>query len=489
VHVSWQLDRADRAETARLADEVHKEDAELAEGVRTLGAALFRTPGRPGRCDLGGLDGADSSPLSWPSDPEHSRHPARLVAALEATAAGCDWLRQRWAELGEVLDAGRNWKPFDRVRAILLLGKQPLDVVADDRVLSIYLACHAMDPDGPDVCAEPLGELHRPETAARRERLAARFAAARAERVPRDAAGARSELRALVAAGVARAEALRGVRAAEEVDERADIAARLSYEAKVAVEWLRKHQVTCSRALFRTFDELRKLRRDFGADPAADEPDSGPPAPGPGAEEVSVPDPCEAPRVAVAPTSGPCEVTPRQEADAMWEADESPAPRPCEVIESDDLPATGSEPVAAEPVVIESVAESVADREASIMTNEAGGPAPTVTNEAGGPALSRGSAAVGPGAAGPALGPTDDRPGPAADGPAADRPTGAAPDDGAPVATNEASADATPDDCGRIATNEAISESGEVQRAGVHPVSREFPHLPLAVGADRSGPS
>jgi hypothetical protein len=129
VHVSRQLDRADRAETARLVEEVHKEDAEMAEGVRTLGTALFRMPGGPGRCDL---DGTDSSLLSWPLDPEHSRHPARLVAALEATAVGCDWLRERWAELGEILDAGRTWKPFDRVWAIRLLGRQPLDVVADE---------------------------------------------------------------------------------------------------------------------------------------------------------------------------------------------------------------------------------------------------------------------------------------------------------------------------------------------------------------------
>jgi hypothetical protein len=41
-------------------------------------------------------------------------------------------------------------------------------------------------------------------------------------------------------------------------------------------------------------------------------------------------------------------------------------------------------------------------------------------------------------------------------------------------------------DIKRIGT---IYESGEVKRAGADSVSREFPHIPLAVGVGRSGPS
>ena len=71
-----------------------------------------------------------------------------------------------------------------------------------------------------------------------------------------------------MSAAVARLEALRAVRAAEQAEaaEPAEISARLSYSAKETVEWLYKHQVTCSRSLSRTFDELRKVRRDFGDD-------------------------------------------------------------------------------------------------------------------------------------------------------------------------------------------------------------------------------
>src|SRR5262245_52849329 len=41
----------------------------------------------------------------------------------------------------------------------------------------------------------------------------------------------------------------------------------------------------------------------------------------------------------------------------------------------------------------------------------------------------------------------------------------------------------------RNRTNEAIYESCEVKRTGADSVSREPPHIPLAVGVGRSGPS
>jgi hypothetical protein len=123
--------------------------------------------------------------------------------------------------------------------------------------MAIHLACQAMDPEGPDVFAEPVGDLCHPGAEATREHLAARLATARAEPSPRDVAESRAALRAIAAAGEARAEALREVRTAEEAAEKSDISGRLSYEVERALEWVRKHQVTCSRALFRTFDASR----------------------------------------------------------------------------------------------------------------------------------------------------------------------------------------------------------------------------------------
>src|SRR5262249_17347054 len=153
VHVSWQLDRANRAEAAALVADLDREAARRAEEVRGLGAELFEIPPGPIGREPVPFGQAERGLLSWPFGPGRPLHPAPPVPAREATAAGCDWLRREWAELGAALEAGRKWKPIDRVRAIRLLGKQPLDVIADEQVQSIYLACQAMDPEGPDVFA------------------------------------------------------------------------------------------------------------------------------------------------------------------------------------------------------------------------------------------------------------------------------------------------------------------------------------------------
>ena len=293
VHASWQLDRADRAEVAAMVEAADEQALRRARDVLELGATLFRAPARVRGGDPDGVRGGDGDdqepPLSWPFDPEHPRHPAHVVDELEGTAQGCTWLLQRWAALGEALDGGRTWRAVDRLRAIRLLGKQPLDAVADETVLSIYLACQAMDPHGPDVFAEPLSDLRRPEAAAAYQRQAERFAAARAERSPRDAAAGRAALRAIVSAAVARVEALREDRTAAEAEAAgmSEVSARLSYRAKETVDWLWKHQARCSRSLCRTFDELRKVRRDFGDDlPASPGPLSVVRGPSSGSELV-----------------------------------------------------------------------------------------------------------------------------------------------------------------------------------------------------------
>ncbi len=275
VQTSWQLDRADRAEVTAMVEAAEELALGRARDVLTLGETLFRAParvrgGEPDGVRISVSDG-DDRPLSWPFDREHPRHPVHIVAELEGTAQGCTWLIQRWSALGEALDGVRIWRAVDRLRAIRLLGKQPLDAVVDEAVQSIYLACHAMNPHGPDVFAEPLSDLRRPEAAAVHQRETEGFAALRAERSPRDAAAGRAALRAIVSAAMARLEALREDRTAAEAESAglSEVSARMSFRAKETVEWLWKHQARCSRSLCRTFEELRKVRRDFGDDLAA----------------------------------------------------------------------------------------------------------------------------------------------------------------------------------------------------------------------------
>ena len=276
VHASWQLDRADRAEVARLVAGSAEEAARRARKAARLGADLFRVPARAiGTPPPPDSSGDDGTPLSWPLDPIHADYPAHLVAALEATADGRSWLRDRWLDLARILERGRTWQPIDRVRAIRLLGKQPLDFVEDERVLSIYLACHAMDPDGPDVFAEPLSDLRSPAVGGQPSAADGEVPGLARDRAPQDASAGRAALAAIIAAALVRLEGLREGHA--EAAAPSDITARLTHDDKVVLDWLRQHQGTCVRSLYRSFEELRKLRRDFGGTPSPDEEPERPP--------------------------------------------------------------------------------------------------------------------------------------------------------------------------------------------------------------------
>ncbi len=147
-----------------------------------------------------------------------------------------------------------------------------------------------MDPNGPNVFAEPLSDVRRPEAAAVYQRETERFAKLRAERSPRDAAAGREALRAIVSAAVSRLEGLREQRTAAEAESvgLSEVSARMSFRAKETVEWLWKHQARCSRSLCRTLDELRKVRRDCGDDlPAPEGPMSAARGPSSGSEMVA----------------------------------------------------------------------------------------------------------------------------------------------------------------------------------------------------------
>ncbi len=268
VHVSWQLDRADRAEAGRFERRSDAGAARQAEEVAKLGADLFRVPEGTLWCYPDRAGDPEVTPVSWPFDPGHQQHPSRLLAELEATALGCAWLIEQWSALGKLLDDGLNWQPPDRLRAIRLLGKQPLDVADAEPVMAIYLACHAMDPEGPEAFAEPLGEVAGSEAEVFRKRLAGRSSGSWGERAPRGASAGRAALRAMVVAAVARLVEVRESHRREEASVAATVTARDSFDSNETSEWLRRHQGTCSRTLFRTFDALAEgaagLRRQPG---------------------------------------------------------------------------------------------------------------------------------------------------------------------------------------------------------------------------------
>src|SRR5271155_5354824 len=154
---SWQLDRARRAQVARLSKNILNfgvdEEKATAEEVAELGRRLFKD-----RC----------GPLTfYPSPSFTERHdttrnpstsysgrleddpdpPAILLLRLQSTLQGCEWLLSQWADLKSILDQGQPWRSSDKLKAVRLLGKQPLDAIDDRDVALVFMASHKLKAD------------------------------------------------------------------------------------------------------------------------------------------------------------------------------------------------------------------------------------------------------------------------------------------------------------------------------------------------------
>ena len=214
--------------------------------------------------------------LSWTDRVDDPIDPARIVRRLEAFAAGCRWLLDRWGELRKILEDGRRWQPPDRLRAVRLLGRQPMDAMDDERLLSIYLACRAMDPQGRSAFADQVPEMHEEEVKRFTRRAEGRGAAGL---TPADPAAGRSALLAIIDQAVARLEALRGVRLEQEAEARPRQLDVLAFDDTEDGERLRRYQEARERALFRSVATLSRARkelvRDRGDDPASPDAPGG----------------------------------------------------------------------------------------------------------------------------------------------------------------------------------------------------------------------
>ena len=74
--------------------------------------------------------------------------PYLLVKDLEASAKGCQALLDEWTILRGRVEDNLPWQPPDRLKAIRMLGKQPIDVAIDRRIAQIYLTTYALHPIG-----------------------------------------------------------------------------------------------------------------------------------------------------------------------------------------------------------------------------------------------------------------------------------------------------------------------------------------------------
>src|SRR5947207_2631343 len=149
--ISWQLERADRAEAARLTDIIRHAPDELAlrqaDEAAALGQRLFQDLRGPLPLYPHSLYSSPASPrVSAAAVGEDPHSPPRLLLRLESTAAGCQCLLDQWPELRSRLDHELPWQSPDKLKAIRLLGRQPLDAADSDVVALIFQATHVLDP-------------------------------------------------------------------------------------------------------------------------------------------------------------------------------------------------------------------------------------------------------------------------------------------------------------------------------------------------------
>ncbi len=178
VVASWQLDRCDRAQGAKLTELVRFGLFDLEEGeteeVEDLARQLFFDPRGPIAL-YPHFRGFRYKPrVSGGDELNDPIQPARIVNRLASLDAGCRWLLERWSDLRRLLEDDLKWQAPDRLRAIRLLGRQPMDALADDRVLMIYLACDAMEPTAPTSLDDLLTETTDDELKLFKERVKGR---------------------------------------------------------------------------------------------------------------------------------------------------------------------------------------------------------------------------------------------------------------------------------------------------------------------------
>ena len=143
VVLSFNLERVWRAAAACLDREKESADDKAIEQVQELASRLYFDPTGP--TSKYGLEMVvfDEAGTSTSGATDDAYQPAKLVNQLEATAVGCTWLLHEWKLLRERAVNGL-WYSLDRLKAIRLLGCQPVDAIDQWRVAMIYVASNGL---------------------------------------------------------------------------------------------------------------------------------------------------------------------------------------------------------------------------------------------------------------------------------------------------------------------------------------------------------
>jgi hypothetical protein len=68
----------------------------------------------------------------------------------------------RWSELRSILEEGLDWHSADKLKAVRLLGRHPIEAVDDRNVLIVFVACQAIESRTSIPIPEIWNELQEP---------------------------------------------------------------------------------------------------------------------------------------------------------------------------------------------------------------------------------------------------------------------------------------------------------------------------------------
>ncbi len=135
ARIDWQIDRAERAETAYLAARVHRQ-RDRDEATRLKQAHIL------GRELLDTLDPRER----FGKAEYYEDMPAVFLARLEQLPEGCRWLLARWSEFRNLIDVRAAWSETDHYRFLRLMGKSFLEGMIDPAANRVFQAVDAIDP-------------------------------------------------------------------------------------------------------------------------------------------------------------------------------------------------------------------------------------------------------------------------------------------------------------------------------------------------------
>ena len=149
LFVAGEMDRAERAYFEQAQSAIDQAvDVEIEEAHDT-GNVLFSDPRGVPLALYGTSRFNNRKPggPSWGSEKAPAIEPDKLVGKLESSAIGCFWML---GVLEELLENAQKhfWAAGDRLRMIRLLGRNPVDGIADRHVAEVFAASHAIRPVG-----------------------------------------------------------------------------------------------------------------------------------------------------------------------------------------------------------------------------------------------------------------------------------------------------------------------------------------------------